>query len=321
MTDLGDSLRHRLIPAVPVVCDAGGAIDVAANERYARWMAGQDIGGVAVWAHTGRGLLFDDAQRADVLRLWKAAVEAPIVCGVGVPRWRELPNDPTARTAAVIDATAAMARAAREGGAAAVMVHPPTALRDLPDVDERTIELYRAVGEVGLSVIAFHLYEAAGGVAHRFATLERLLGLDGVIGIKIATLDSVMTFQDLVPVVRGVPEALLITGEDRFFGYSLMLSADAALVGIGAACTDSSARLLAAWFGNDRDGFVHAALAVDRFARATFAAPMEGYVQRMLWALEADGVIPPGGRDPFAPALDSAERGVVASAVFGLRHP
>ena len=43
-------------------------------------------------------------------------------------------------------------------------------------------------------MIAFYLYEAAGGVAYDDDTLRALLDLPEVIGIKVATLDSVMTF-------------------------------------------------------------------------------------------------------------------------------
>ena len=46
-----------------------------------------------------------------------------------------------------------------------------------------------------LPVIAFYLYEAAGGVAYDDATLHAILELPEVVGIKVATLDSVMTFQ------------------------------------------------------------------------------------------------------------------------------
>ena len=49
-------LIGALIPAVPVPFDALGKIDALAQQRYAEWMARQPVKGVAVWAHTGRGL-------------------------------------------------------------------------------------------------------------------------------------------------------------------------------------------------------------------------------------------------------------------------
>ena len=78
--------------------------------------------------------------------------------------------------------------------------------------------------------LAFWLYEAAGGVAYDDDTLHRILALPTIIGIKVATLDSVMTFQRLAawspptrntpgdrgrPVPRLFPDARRQGGADR----------------------------------------------------------------------------------------------------------
>src|SRR5271157_2627716 len=70
-------LHNVLIPAVPVPFDAQGKSDASAQERYARWMAQQPIEGVAVWAHTGRGLRLAETERALVLECWRNSVPAP----------------------------------------------------------------------------------------------------------------------------------------------------------------------------------------------------------------------------------------------------
>lgn len=319
MSDLEARLRHRVVPAVPVPFARDGRIDADAQTTYVRWMARQRVGGVAVWAHTGRGLRLDDEQRALVLAAWREGLgDAPIVCGVGVPAATVLPSGPRARTDAVIEANVRLAQDARRGGAAAVLIHPPTALRDTDGCDARVVALHHAVAEVGIPVIAFYLYEAAGGIAYAPRTVELLLEIEGVIGIKVATLDSVMTFQTLAALTGQHLDALLFTGEDRFLGYSLMLGARAALIGLGAACTDVCAALLDAWFGGDMQRFVRQAALLDAFAQATFIDPMEGYVQRMLWALAVDGVLP-ATLDPFVPLLDREQRSRVAAAVRALR--
>ncbi len=320
VTDLRARLRQHVLPAVPVPFNEQGELAEGAQRAYVRWMAGQQVGAVVVWAHTGRGLLLDDETRGRVLSAWCEGMgDVPIVCGVGVPAATALPSDSRARTERVIDATVRMTEAAARGGAAAVLVHPPTALRHLPDVDERVLQLHSAVAGVGLPAIAFHLYSEAGGISYATRTLSRMLALEGVIGVKIATLDSVMRFQDLVSVVRAQKDALLITGEDRFLGYSLMLGADAALVGIAAALTDTIVNLLHTWFAGDLRGFVRCSETIDAFARTTFLPPMDGYVQRMLWALEADGVLPEAARDPFAPTLSDSDRDHVVQAVQAIR--
>jgi 4-hydroxy-tetrahydrodipicolinate synthase len=59
--------------------------------------------------------------------------------------------------------------------------------------------------------------------------------------------------------------------------------------------------------------------AVDAFGQATFRAPMEGYVRRMLWALADTGVIPEAAaEDPDGPPLPPRERAEVRRAALAL---
>jgi 4-hydroxy-tetrahydrodipicolinate synthase len=257
-----------------------------AQRAYTMWMAMQPIAGVAVWAHTGRGPHLTHDQRRLVLATWRAALpDKVIVAGAN---------------------SIEMARDAKRGGADALLAFPS---RDDPVA-------YHAALARELPVIAFYLYEAAGGVPYDDATLHAILALPGVIGIKVATLDSVMTFQRIAAVMRDYPERLLITGEDRFLGYSLMLGARAALIGMGAALTELQARLLRAVASGDDRAFLRLSTQVDAFAQTTFVAPMEGYIRRMLWALAADGVIPDDAcDDPWGPPLLAAERETVRRAV------
>lgn len=283
------SLTAGLIPAVPVPF-RGSTIAADAQSAYARWMAAQPVAGVAVWAHTGRGGHLSPDQRQQVLAAWRSALPGRVV---------------VAGTT-----SAGMAREARTGGADALLAFP------------------RAVDPVGwhaelareLPVIAFYLYEAAGGVSYDDATLHAILSVPGVLGIKVATLDSVMTFQRIAALMRDHPDKLLITGEDRFFGYSLMLGARCALVGMGAAVCDLQCELLRAHASGDLARFMRLSARVDRFSQATFVAPMEGYVKRMLWAAAADGAIPPDAcDDPWGPPLPAREREIVIQAVHEAR--
>lgn len=253
-------------------------------------MAAQPIAGVAVWAHTGRGPLLTPEQRRAVLDAWRAALPDKIlIAGANGP---------------------AMARDAKAGGADALLAFP----RRAAAVD------YHAELARELPVVAFYLYEAAGGVAYDDATLHEILALPDVIGVKVATLDSVMTFQRIAALMTEHPDKLLITGEDRFLGYSLMLGARAALIGMGAALTDVQAALLRARESGDDHAFLRLSTQADAFAQATFREPMEGYIRRMLWALAAEGVLPDDAcDDPWGPALPAAERERVREAVRDAR--
>jgi len=285
LTDLTARLQWGLIPAVPVPF-RGTVLAEDAQRAYAQWMADQPVAGVAVWAHTGRGPHLSSAQRASVLAVWRAALpDKVIVAGAS---------------------SVEMAREAKRGGADALLAFPR---------DQDPAAHHAALARE-LPVIAFYLYEAAGGIAYDDATLHEILSLPGVIGIKVATLDSVMTFQRIAAVMRDHRDKLFITGEDRFLGYSISMGARAALIGMGAALTGLQARLLCAFHDGDTASFLRLSTQLDAFAQTTFVAPMEGYVRRMLWALAADGVISEDAcDDPWGPALPESERDAVRRAV------
>lgn len=278
-------LEWGLVPAVPVPF-RGTTLAEDAQAAYARWMAAQPVAGVAIWAHTGRGPHLDAERRRRVLETWRAALPDRVL------------------VAGARDVT--MAIEARRGHADALLAFPT---RHDPVAHHERLSRE-------LPTIAFYLYEAAGGVAYDDATLDAILSLPRVIGIKVATLDSVVTFQRIAALLRRHPDKLLITGEDRFLGYSLLLGARAALVGMGAALTAMQAALLRAAAERDWPRFVELSARCDAFAQATFVEPMEGYIRRMLWAAAAEGTIPADAcDDPWGPPLEPWERDLVRRAV------
>jgi 4-hydroxy-tetrahydrodipicolinate synthase len=318
-------LDGSLIPAVPVPRLQDGAIDVVAHHAYAEWMAKAPIKGVAVWAHTGRGLHLTGEQRDRILRDWRRALpgDATIVAGCGVPHdGRPLPASPAPRTDEVIHRTVAMADEARHGGADALLVHPPSALGGLTNARDRVLAVHEALASVGLPVIVFLLYQRASGLEYDDDLLSALLALDHVVGLKIATLNSVMRVQDVMQLMTvHYPDRLRITGEDRFLGYSLTIGARAALIGMGAARPALQARLVTAAVEGDDVTLQRLTRVVDRFAAATFVEPMEGYILRMLWALAADGIIPDRAcHDPHGPALLPDDRERVLAALHEMER-
>jgi 4-hydroxy-tetrahydrodipicolinate synthase len=289
VSSLVERLEGGLIPAVPVPF-RGQEMDGAAQRGYARWMAAQPIAGVAVWSHTGRGPHLSGEQRRAVLETWREALPDRVL------------------VAGARDVT--MAIEARRCKADALLAFPQAS---------DPVGYHRRLSRE-LPVIAFYLYAAAGGVDYDDATLHAILELPDVIGIKVATLDSVMTFQRIAAVLREHPSKLLITGEDRFLGYSLLLGARAALVGMGSALADLQADLVRARIAEDWPRFVLLSELCDRFGAATFSHPIEGYIRRMLWAAAAEGALPlESCDDPWGPPLPSSEREAVERAVRDAR--
>src|SRR2546422_1394003 len=98
-------------------------------------MADHQVAGVAVWAHTGPGPSRPRDQRRRVLAAWRAA----------------LPMSPLGAGAPSLE----MAAEAKAGGANALLAFPRA---------DDPVAYHEALGRE-LPVIAFYLYEAAGGVA------------------------------------------------------------------------------------------------------------------------------------------------------------
>lgn len=282
-----DRIRHQVIAAPATPMTRSGAVDPDVVAKYATGLAASGAGGFAVWAHTGRGLQLPASVRDTVLTAFRAMTTLPVIVGAGVPA-----DSQASTVEAQIAATAAMAERARALGADAIMVYPCPAFRAMPQPGNEIVTLHETVADAaGLPVLAFYLHAEAGGYAYPPDVLRILLAVPSVVGVKIATLDSAITCQDVISQVRAAGK-LAVTGEDRMFGPSLMWGADAALVGIAAAAVPLSVALVDAWVRGDMPAFVTASRRLDTFAAATFHAPIDGYVQRMLWAAVWDGLIP-----------------------------
>ena len=163
-------LHGALIPAVPVPFRADGEIDLAAQERYAEWMARQPVDGVAVWAHTGRGLRLDPDQRAVVLAILAEALGPSrfVIAAAGAEPGLVDPGE-------VMISARSMARQARRLGADVLLIHPPVAFRHRHDRDTLILDYHAAIAEAGLPMILFYLYEDAGGISLRRASPDSLL--------------------------------------------------------------------------------------------------------------------------------------------------
>src|SRR6185295_8314902 len=84
VADLRERLVGGLIPATPVPFDGTGRLHEVGHESYLRYMASQPVAGVAVWAHTGRGLMLDETTARRVLADWRAALpHGVVVAGAG----------------------------------------------------------------------------------------------------------------------------------------------------------------------------------------------------------------------------------------------
>ncbi|MBI3735638.1 dihydrodipicolinate synthase family protein [Candidatus Sumerlaeota bacterium] len=326
MNEKARQLRERLdgalIPAVPVPFDLEGKHSESAEKLLVKYEAASPAAGVALWVHTGRGLHLGADERHRVFKRWRIGLREDqfIIAGVGCPH----PSIGTLEEmgdAEYISRAADMAQDAKTFGADGILVYAPAKFRGRPNQDELIFDYHESVASVGLPMILFYLYESAGGISYSLNLLQTLLALDSVAGIKLATLDSIMTFQDVAEMIKAkFPEVALLTGEDRFLGYTIMRGAVGALIGMGAVQPGLQAALIKTWREKRYDEFVKLSIALDHFAETIFVEPMEGYIRRVMIALAADGVLPiEHTYDPWGPPVTAAERVAIAAALNELK--
>lgn len=304
--DIQDNIKNSIIPAVPVPFNEDGSINYDAQKSYVKWMNQQPIKCVALWAHTGRGLFLSKEQREEVFNSWRNGLsdEKLILCGVGAK------NDGQIDDERYIEKAVEMAVHAKELGADVLLPYAPTLFRGRQDQDEMIIKYHKKIAEVGLPMVLFFLYEAAGGITYSKEVLRELFKIENVVGIKMATLDSVMTYQDVSNLImEEAPHVSLITGEDRMFGYTVMRGAVGALVGLGSIYTKLQNEMLNAYYNGDYKKFIEKSIVVDNLAEHTFYYPMEGYIERVLYILAKKGIIQmEAANDPYGPLVTEEEK-------------
>jgi 4-hydroxy-tetrahydrodipicolinate synthase len=262
-------------------------------------IASSGMVGVAVGAWVGRGPRLNPDDRADLIAIWREGLRPGqwLVVGVGAPPEVRRPTE-------VIETALASARQARELGADALLIDPPGAIRGRPDRDRLVLEYHAELTALGLPSLVSYRRESSGGIAYGPDVLAQLLARPEVLGVEVSSGDGITAFQQVEALARELaPGKLVISGEDRFLGYSLMCGADAALVGVGFAHPGLVLDLLDAHTTADAHRFLERSARVDRLARAIFAPPVEGIPLRLLWTLVQGGTLPiEAAHDPWGPA-------------------
>lgn len=304
--EVQEKIIGDILPAVPVPLLENGEIHLESQKNYVKWMNEQPVNAVAIWAHTGRGLNLSKEQRAVVFNEWRNGLdeEKLILCGVGAKLVDGISDEEYIQEA--VD----MAQEAKDLGANLIMQYAPTLFRGREDQDEMILRYHKEIAKVGLPMVAFYLYEAAGGVTYSLELLREIFKIENIIAIKMATLDSVMTYQDVSNMIKEEnSDVALITGEDRMFGYTMMRGAKGALIGLSSIYTKLQKNMVNAYFDEDYKTFIEKSEIVDNLAEHTFYAPMEGYIERVLYILAKKGIIAmEAANDPFGPGVEDHER-------------
>ena len=128
--------RRGTLPAVPVTLDCGGRLHAAAHDLTSH-MSEQPLAVLAVWAHTGRGLVLEPRDlRRGACGDWRAALPAQ---GPSSPSRLRRSGAPRRRPPAPSDGELAAPSSAPD----AVLAYAPTWLRGREHADRLIVEHHR----------------------------------------------------------------------------------------------------------------------------------------------------------------------------------
>ena len=298
------SLKDRLIAAAPLPMDSSGEIHRGGVQCLVERLGNSPIDGVAVDTWLGRGSRLSTIQRASLLDAWRLGLDGNrwMIAMVGAPPEIRRPHE-------VFEFASKMAHHAADLGADALLVDPPGAVRGQPDRDRLILEYHSMIAQAGLPMIVSYRREVLGGIGYGPEVLAQLLSRPETLGVEITTLDGISTFQQVESLVRNLaPSKQVISGEERFLGYSLMAGADALMVGMGSVRPELVRELVDAHVTKDASSFLERSNKLDRLARTIFAPPIESSGLRLLWALVQSGSLPfEAAHDPWTVRPDRTQ--------------
>jgi 4-hydroxy-tetrahydrodipicolinate synthase len=280
------------------------AIDERAYRAHIRWLA--ETSGVTAIVANGHAaevasLSREERKRALAIALDEVAGRVPIVAGVY--------SDGTAEAIE-------LARDARKGGAAGVLVFPPTLFmwgaQVKPDMAIRHFS--EIATAVDVPIIVFE-YPPACGIGYSPETLGRLAQIPNVVGVKDWSNDIVAFEQNLRALrATGRPVAVLSS-----FTMSLMatflLGADGAISGMGSVVADLQADLFDLCQKGDLDGARRLNDRLDPLVRVFYAPPFVDMHNRMKEALVLLGRIPAAHVRPPLTPIPEHERAAIRRAL------
>ncbi len=270
-----------IIPATIVPMRADYSIDFPALETYLDWVVSQDPVGLAVNVDTGEGPYLTAEERSQVIHSAKKASAGKcfVVAGVGGPGTLTAVNN---------------AKAALDDGADALLVFPTPAFLNDP-LDERiAYEYHRLIAEAsGLPLIVFQLGPVFGGLNYPPETLEKVLTLPQVIGLKDASFDAQRFCLTRDIAARADHPVTLLTGNDNFMLESFLLGAKGGLLGYAAVGVGLLVEQLKAVQEKQFDRAASMQARVQGLCNYIYARPLGDYRARCKVALVHMGLLQP----------------------------
>jgi 4-hydroxy-tetrahydrodipicolinate synthase len=288
---------NGLIAAIVTPMRSDLSIDEESLRRYADWLVGQGVRGLAVNVDTGEGPHLFPEERLRVLEIVVEEVgsRALVVAGLA---------------ASFTEQARRLAADTARAGAGALLVFPISAYQGEPLDPEIPVSYHRAVAEAsGLPLIAFQLQPALGGVNFSAETIGRIMSIDAVVAIKEASFDA-KRFVDTARLVKSLPSRpVVLNGNDNFLLEAYLLGAEGALLGFGTLAAREQVQMHNAVRDHDLPRAFELRDMLQPLCDAIFARPVRDYRARIKHALTRLGIIDEAHiRPPLRPLTEDACR-------------
>ena len=288
-------MRFRgVIPANLLPFKADLSIDEAAYRRHLSWLANtKGVTGITVNGHAAEvsSLSREERIRALAIGIDEVAGKVPLIAGIYADGTQEAVE---------------LARDAKAGGAAGILVFPPTLFMWGAQVKpEMVLRHFTAIADaVDLPIIVFE-YPPASGIGYSPETLAELAKLPSVAAVKDWSNDIVAFEQNLRAIRQsGRPVAVLSSFTMSLFA-TFILGADGCISGMGSVAADLQAELFEAVQQKDLERARAVNERLEPLVRVFYAPPFVDMHNRMKEALALLGRIPAAHvRPPLTPVSD-----------------
>ena len=302
----GAARFHGIYPSTVLPMDAGSfAPDWDAYARHtAHCVLRPGIAGVLMNGHAGENACLSRAEKRRAVEVAVAAVGASRIVVAGV------------NAEGSLDA-AAEARDAREAGADAIMVFAPNGFALAQTTDMALLHHRTIVAAVpDMPVFLFAAHHAAGRMAFTPETLEALLDIPEVVGIKEGSWE-VDRYDALRRITRAKrPDVAFCASGDEHLLACMVHGSDGSLVSLADILPDE----IVALDGAVRAGDLATARALheklEPLAEAVYGAPPAGRATaRLKFCLAEMGVIPDPALRPPQPPVSGSEAAMLREAM------
>ena len=292
------SLRFSgIMPANLLPFTADLEIDERAYRRHLRGLADtRGVTGLVVNGHAAEvsSLTREERKRALAIAIDEVGDRCPLVAGVYADGTREAVE---------------LARDAKAGGAAGVLVFPPTLFMWGAQIkrDMAMRHFSEIAAGADLPIVVFQ-YSIASGIGYAPETLARLVELPHVAAVKEWSND-IVAFEASLRAIRatGRPVAVLSAFTMSLMS-SFLLGADGAISGMGSVTADLQVELFEACAKSDVEGARAVNDRLDPLVRAFYAPPFVDMHNRMKEALVLLGRMPAAHVRPPLTAVSEEER-------------